>query len=100
MYLVFGIVFMMIFYLVIGFFFVILRFGNVLFEIGVKFFLLDDVGFVLLIIFIILFFMVVCLLLFNFIKIIDVVGKFLMLIKLIFIGLFVVIVVVYLIGII
>ncbi|MFP7692465.1 branched-chain amino acid transport system II carrier protein [Bacillus subtilis] len=88
---VFGIVFTTILYLAIGPFFAIPRSGNVSFEIGVKPFLSNDAGPVSLIIFTILFFGLACVLSLNPSKIIDIVGKFLTPIKLIFIGLLVVV---------
>lgn len=88
----------MILYLVIGLFFVMLRMGSVLFEIGVKFFLLENLGYFFFIIFMVIFFIIICFFLLNFVKIVDLVGKVLIFIKLMFIGILVVVVVVNLIG--
>lgn len=94
----FGIVFIIVLYLVIGLLFVILRIGNVFYEIGFKLFMLEGVGFIFLIFFIIIFFSIICFFLLNFVKIVDIVGKILILIKLIFIGILVIVVFIYLIG--
>jgi branched-chain amino acid:cation transporter, LIVCS family len=96
---VFGIVYTVILYLAIGPFFAIPRAGNVSYEIGLKQpFLSADPGPFPLIVFSIIFFLITCLLSLNPTKIIDIIGKFLTPIKLTFIGLLVLVAIIYPIG--
>ncbi|MFP7492869.1 branched-chain amino acid transport system II carrier protein [Terribacillus saccharophilus] len=95
----FGIIYTVILYLAIGPFFAIPRAGNVSYEIGLKQpFLSDNSSPWPLIIFSALFFLITCLLSLNPTKIIDVIGKFLTPIKLAFIGLLVVVAILFPIG--
>jgi branched-chain amino acid:cation transporter, LIVCS family len=96
---VFGIVYTVLLYLAIGPFFAIPRAGNVSYEIGLKQpFLSADPGPFPLIVFSIIFFLITCLLSLNPTKIIDIIGKFLTPIKLTFIGLLVLVAILYPIG--
>ncbi|MFP7170657.1 branched-chain amino acid transport system II carrier protein [Terribacillus sp. 7520-G] len=95
---VFGMVYTVILYLAIGPFFAIPRAGNVSYEIGLKPFLPSEPGPLPLILFSLLFFVITCLLSLNPSKIIDVIGKFLTPIKLAFIGLLVIVAIVFPIG--
>ncbi|SNZ03468.1 branched-chain amino acid:cation transporter, LIVCS family [Terribacillus aidingensis] len=96
---VFGIVYTVLLYLAIGPFFAIPRAGNVSYEIGLKQpFLSADPGPLPLIVFSVIFFLITCLLSLNPTKIIDIIGKFLTPIKLTFIGLLVLVAILYPIG--
>ncbi|MFP7253973.1 branched-chain amino acid transport system II carrier protein [Terribacillus goriensis] len=95
---VFGMIYTIILYLAIGPFFAIPRAGNVSYEIGLKPFLSADPGPLPLVLFTVLFFAVTCLLSLNPTKIIDVIGKFLTPIKLAFIGLLVIVAIIFPIG--
>jgi len=87
---VFGIIFTTILYLAIGPLFAIPRTGSVSYEVGVKPFLGDDVGSMPLLIFTLLFFAITCFFSLNASKIVDVVGKILTPMLLIFIGILIV----------
>lgn len=86
----FGIIFTTILYLAIGPLFAIPRTGSVSYEIGVKPFLGDDVGFMPLLIFTLIFFAITCFFSLNASKIVDIVGKVLTPLLLIFIGILIV----------
>lgn len=86
----FGIIFTTILYLAIGPLFAIPRTGSVSYEIGVKPFLGDDVGFIPLLIFTLIFFAITCYFSLNASKIVDIVGKVLTPLLLIFIGILIV----------
>lgn len=95
---VFGIVFTTILYLAIGPLFAIPRTGNVSFEVGVKPFLSENSGPIPLLIFTIVFFSITCLFSLNPAKIVEIVGKVLTPIKLMFIGVLVVVALIHPIG--
>lgn len=86
----FGIIFTTILYLAIGPLFAIPRTGSVSYEIGVKPFLGNDVGFMPLLIFTLIFFAITCFFSLNASKIVDIVGKVLTPLLLIFIGILIV----------
>ncbi|MBM0064476.1 branched-chain amino acid transport system II carrier protein [Alkalicoccobacillus gibsonii] len=90
----FALVFTTILYLSIGPFFAIPRTGGVSFEVGVKPYLPESMASVGLIIFTLLFFALTCLISLNPEKIIDIVGKILTPIKLLFIGILVIVAIV------
>lgn len=90
----FALIFTTILYLSIGPFFAIPRTGGVSFEVGVKPYLPESMASVGLIIFTLLFFALTCLISLNPDKIIDIVGKILTPIKLVFIGILVVVAIV------
>ncbi|MCM2674166.1 branched-chain amino acid transport system II carrier protein [Alkalicoccobacillus plakortidis] len=90
----FALIFTTILYLSIGPFFAIPRTGGVSFEVGVKPYLPENMDNVGLLVFTILFFALTCLISLNPDKIIDIVGKILTPIKLLFIGILVVIAIV------
>lgn len=90
----FALIFTTILYLSIGPFFAIPRTGGVSFEVGVKPYLPESMASVGLIIFTLLFFALTCLISLNPDKIIDIVGKILTPIKLLFIGILVVVAIV------
>ena len=81
----FGIVFTVILYLAIGPLFAIPRTGTVSFEIAVRPFLSEDVNFLPLLIFTIIFFSITCFISINPAKMVDIIGKWLTPIMIIFI---------------
>lgn len=87
----FGIIFTVVLYLSLGPLFALPRTGSVSYEIGIKPFLSDDVGFLPLLVFTIIYFGVACLLSINPSKMLDVVGKILTPLLLIFIGILIVV---------
>ncbi|MED4040309.1 branched-chain amino acid transport system II carrier protein [Niallia taxi] len=94
----FGLVFTTVLYLAIGPLFAIPRTGNVSFEIGVKPFVSESSTGIALLIFTVIFFTITCFLSLNPAKIVDIVGRFLTPIKLTFIGILVVVSVIFPIG--
>lgn len=94
----FGIVFTTVLYLAIGPLFAIPRTGNVSFEIGVKPFVSESSAGIALLVFTVLFFAITCFLSLNPAKIVDIVGRFLTPIKLTFIGILVIVSVIFPIG--
>ena len=90
----FALIFTTILYLSIGPFFAIPRTGGVSFEVGVKPYLPESMASIGLLTFTILFFALTCLISLNPDKIIDIVGKILTPIKLLFIGILVVVAIV------
>ncbi|GAA4713981.1 branched-chain amino acid transport system II carrier protein [Brevibacillus fulvus] len=95
---VFGVVFTSVLYLTIGPLFAIPRTGSVSFEIGIKPFLPEGAGFVPLLVFTIVYFGVTCLFSLNPSKIVDIVGKILTPLLLLFVGILAVVGVVNPIG--
>ncbi|MDM5312129.1 branched-chain amino acid transport system II carrier protein [Peribacillus frigoritolerans] len=87
----FGIIFTVVLYLSLGPLFALPRTGSVSYEIGIKPFLSNDVGFLPLLIFTIIYFGVACLLSINPSKMLDIVGKILTPLLLIFIGILIVV---------
>ncbi|MGG3496039.1 branched-chain amino acid transport system II carrier protein [Peribacillus simplex] len=87
----FGIIFTVVLYLSLGPLFALPRTGSVSYEIGIKPFLSNDVGFLPLLVFTIIYFGVACLLSINPSKMLDVVGKILTPLLLIFIGILIVV---------
>lgn len=83
---IFGMVFTIVLYLTIGPLFAIPRTGTVSFEIGVRPFLPEDVNFVPLLIFSIIFFSISCFISINPAKMVDIIGKWLTPLMIIFIG--------------
>ncbi len=81
----FGIVFTVILYLAIGPLFAIPRTGTVSFEIAVRPFLSEDVNFLPLLIFTIIFFSITCFISINPAKMVDIIGKWLTPVMIIFI---------------
>lgn len=86
----FGLVFTTVLYLAIGPLFAIPRTGSVSYEIGVKPFLSEDAGFLPLLIFTLLFFGITCYFSMHSSKIVDIVGKVLTPLLLIFIGILII----------
>lgn len=86
----FGLIFTTVLYLAIGPLFAIPRTGSVSYEIGVKPFLGEDTGFLPLLIFTVLFFGITCYFSMNSSKIVDIVGKILTPLLLLFIGILIV----------
>ncbi|WP_110926469.1 branched-chain amino acid transport system II carrier protein [Bacillus massiliglaciei] len=82
----FGLIFTVVLYLAIGPFFALPRTGSVSYEIAVKPFLSGDPGFLPLLLFTVLFFAVTCFFSLNPARIVDVVGKWLTPLLLIFIA--------------
>ncbi|MDF1997161.1 branched-chain amino acid transport system II carrier protein [Peribacillus frigoritolerans] len=87
----FGIIFTVVLYLSLGPLFALPRTGSVSYEIGIKPFLSNDVGFLPLLIFTIIYFGIACLLSINPSKMLDIVGKILTPLLLIFIGILIVV---------
>ncbi|RRN71957.1 branched-chain amino acid transport system II carrier protein [Peribacillus simplex] len=87
----FGIIFTVVLYLSLGPLFALPRTGSVSYEIGIKPFLSNDVGFLPLLVFTIIYFGIACLLSINPSKMLDVVGKILTPLLLIFIGILIVV---------
>ncbi|MGE7186097.1 branched-chain amino acid transport system II carrier protein [Peribacillus sp. NPDC006672] len=87
----FGLIFTVVLYLSLGPLFALPRTGSVSYEIGIKPFLSNDVGFLPLLIFTIIYFGIACLLSINPSKMLDVVGKILTPLLLIFIGILIVV---------
>ncbi|MGE6612848.1 branched-chain amino acid transport system II carrier protein [Peribacillus sp. NPDC076916] len=87
----FGIIFTVVLYLSLGPLFALPRTGSVSYEIGIKPFLPNDVGFLPLLIFTIIYFGIACLLSINPSKMLDIVGKILTPLLLIFIGILIVV---------
>ncbi|MCZ0874300.1 branched-chain amino acid transport system II carrier protein [Peribacillus sp. AS_2] len=87
----FGIIFTVVLYLSLGPLFALPRTGSVSYEIGIKPFLSNDVGFLPLLIFTIIYFGIACLLSINPSKMFDIVGKILTPLLLIFIGILIVV---------
>ncbi|MBT2667471.1 branched-chain amino acid transport system II carrier protein [Bacillus sp. ISL-4] len=87
----FGIIFTVVLYLTLGPLFALPRTGSVSYEIGIKPFLSNDVGFLPLLIFTIIYFGIACLLSINPSKMLDIVGKILTPLLLIFIGILIVV---------
>ncbi|MEB6550933.1 branched-chain amino acid transport system II carrier protein [Heyndrickxia sporothermodurans] len=95
---IFGLIFTTILYLAIGPLFAIPRTGSVSFEIGVKPFLPTHVSFIPLLVFTVLFFGVTCYFSLNTSKIVDIVGRILTPLLLIFIGILIVTAVIHPMG--
>ncbi|MGE7907346.1 branched-chain amino acid transport system II carrier protein [Peribacillus sp. NPDC094092] len=87
----FGIIFTVVLYLSLGPLFALPRTGSVSYEIGIKPFLSNDVSFLPLLIFTIIYFGIACLLSINPSKMLDIVGKILTPLLLIFIGILIVV---------
>ena len=87
----FGIIFTVVLYLSLGPLFALPRTGSVSYEIGIKPFLSNDVGFLPLLVFTIIYFGIACLLSINPSKMLDIVGKILTPLLLIFIGILIVV---------
>ncbi|MDP1419561.1 branched-chain amino acid transport system II carrier protein [Peribacillus simplex] len=87
----FGIIFTVVLYLSLGPLFALPRTGSVSYEIGIKPFLSNDVGFLPLLVFTIIYFGIACLLSLNPSKMLDIVGKILTPLLLIFIGILIVV---------
>ncbi|MBT2647761.1 branched-chain amino acid transport system II carrier protein [Bacillus sp. ISL-34] len=87
----FGIIFTVVLYLSLGPLFALPRTGSVSYEIGIKPFLSNDVGFLPLLVFTIIYFGLACLLSINPSKMLDIVGKILTPLLLIFIGILIVV---------
>ncbi|MGG4265910.1 branched-chain amino acid transport system II carrier protein [Peribacillus simplex] len=90
----FGIIFTVVLYLSLGPLFALPRTGSVSYEIGIKPFLSNDVSFLPLLLFTIIYFGLACLLSINPSKMLDVVGKILTPLLLIFIGILIVVAVI------
>ncbi|QQZ09759.1 branched-chain amino acid transport system II carrier protein [Heyndrickxia vini] len=95
---IFGLIFTTILYLAIGPLFAIPRTGSVSFEIGVKPFLPAHVSFIPLLLFTVLFFGITCYFALNTSKIVDIVGRILTPLLLIFIGILIVTAVIHPMG--
>ncbi|MCI1589384.1 branched-chain amino acid transport system II carrier protein [Heyndrickxia oleronia] len=95
---VFGLIFTTVLYLAVGPLFAIPRTGSVSYEIGVKPFLPEDVGFLPLLIFTIIFFGMTCYFSMNASKIVDIVGKILTPLLLIFIAILIITAIIYPMG--
>ncbi|MDM5210590.1 branched-chain amino acid transport system II carrier protein [Peribacillus sp. NJ4] len=87
----FGIIFTVVLYLSLGPLFALPRTGSVSYEIGIKPFLSNDVGSLPLLVFTIIYFGIACLLSINPSKMLDIVGKILTPLLLIFIGILIVV---------
>ncbi|MFC9599493.1 branched-chain amino acid transport system II carrier protein [Peribacillus butanolivorans] len=87
----FGFIFPAVLYLSLGPLFALPRTGGVSYEIGIKPFLPDEVGFLPLLVFTVVYFGLACLLSINPSKILDIVGKILTPLLLIFIGILIVV---------
>ncbi|MES1041911.1 branched-chain amino acid transport system II carrier protein [Peribacillus simplex] len=87
----FGIIFTVVLYLSLGPLFALPRTGSVSYEIGIKPFLSNDAGFLPLLVFTIIYFGIACLLSINPSKMLDIVGKILTPLLLIFIGILIVV---------
>lgn len=90
----FGLIFTVVLYLSLGPLFALPRTGSVSYEIGIKPFLSADVGFLPLLVFTIIYFGIACGLSINPSKILDIVGKVLTPLLLIFIGILIVVAIV------
>ncbi|MFJ7850275.1 branched-chain amino acid transport system II carrier protein [Peribacillus sp. NPDC097206] len=87
----FGLIFTIVLYLSLGPLFALPRTGSVSYEIGIKPFLPDGVGFLPLLVFTIIYFGVACLLSINPSKVLDIVGKILTPLLLIFIAILIIV---------
>ncbi|MFD6442688.1 branched-chain amino acid transport system II carrier protein [Peribacillus sp. NPDC060186] len=87
----FGFIFTVVLYLSLGPLFALPRTGSVSYEIGIKPFLPDEVGFLPLLVFTVIYFGLACLLSINPSKMLDIVGKILTPLLLIFIGILIVV---------
>ncbi|MFF2501271.1 branched-chain amino acid transport system II carrier protein [Peribacillus sp. NPDC058075] len=87
----FGIIFTVVLYLSLGPLFALPRTGSVSYEIGIKPFLSNDASFLPLLVFTIIYFGIACLLSINPSKMLDIVGKILTPLLLIFIGILIVV---------
>ncbi|AXN38441.1 branched-chain amino acid transport system II carrier protein [Peribacillus butanolivorans] len=87
----FGFIFTAVLYLSLGPLFALPRTGSVSYEIGIKPFLPDGVGFLPLLVFTVIYFGLACLLSINPSKMLDIVGKILTPLLLIFIGILIVV---------
>ncbi|KQU24735.1 branched-chain amino acid transporter [Bacillus sp. Leaf13] len=87
----FGFIFTAVLYLSLGPLFALPRTGSVSYEIGIKPFLPDEVGFLPLLVFTVIYFGIACLLSINPSKMLDIVGKILTPLLLIFIGILIVV---------
>lgn len=94
----FGLIFTTVLYLAIGPLFALPRTGSVSYEIGVKPFVSESMGHISLLIFTILFFSISCFFSLNPARIVDIVGKFLTPVKLLFISILIVAALIHPIG--